>query len=554
MADAKPTFYITTPIYYVNDRPHIGHAYTTTLCDIAARFQRFAGRDVHFLTGTDEHGHKVEKSARDRGVSPQSLADANSAEFRKVLGLLNLTNDDFIRTTEKRHTTQVQAFVKRLIDSGDVYVGEYEGWYDEGQEEYVTDTKAAEQEYKSAISGKPLIKARERNYFFRLSKYQQSLEALFEAQPGFVRPEARRNEVLGRLREGLQDIPISRTNFTWGIPVPGDEQHVIYVWVDALFNYVTALGGAGQPDRARFWPADYHVVGKEILFFHAVIWPALLMALGMPTPKCVYAHSFWIAEGRKMSKSLGNFIDLEAVQDYTATFSLDAFRWFLVTQGPLGATDADFSRAKFIEVYNTDLANTLGNSANRVANMISRYFDGAIPDPQELRDMDLWACSPSENAAESQGFRIWKQGDQAISLKKQSELAVITACAFMERFDLVRGLSAGMDLVRAVDFWIDVTKPFSMAKDPSKRKHLASVLYQCAEALRIASLILWPALPAKIETLWKTYGLAIDPARGEFASLSAWGGTQPGTPVAKADPLFPRFIEPAPPASTPAKA
>ncbi len=541
MADAKPTFYITTPIYYVNDRPHIGHAYTTTLCDIAARFQRFAGREVHFLTGTDEHGHKVEKSARDRGVSPQSLADANSAEFRKVLGLLNLTNDDFIRTTEKRHTTQVQAFVKRLIDSGDVYVGEYEGWYDEGQEEYVTDTKAAEQEYKSAISGKPLIKARERNYFFRLSKYQQSLEALFEAQQGFVRPEARRNEVLGRLREGLQDIPISRTNFTWGIPVPGDEQHVIYVWVDALFNYVTALGGAGQPDRARFWPADFHVVGKEILFFHAVIWPALLMALGMPTPKCVYAHSFWIAEGRKMSKSLGNFIDLEAVQGYTATFSLDAFRWFLVTQGPLGATDADFSRAKFIEVYNTDLANTLGNSANRVANMISRYFDGAIPDPgaQTPRGAQVCASIP---------------GADAFNWPKLCAEGACAAAGQYNRFELADALATGLDIVRKVDLYIETTKPFSLAKDTARRADLALVLYQCAEALRIASLILWPALPAKIETLWKTYGLTIDPARGEFASLSAWGGTQPGTPIAKADPLFPRFIEPAPPASTPAKA
>lgn len=541
MADAKPTFYITTPIYYVNDRPHIGHAYTTTLCDIAARFQRFAGRDVHFLTGTDEHGHKVEKSARERGVSPQSLADANSAEFRKVLGLLNLTNDDFIRTTEPRHTAQVQSFVKRLIDSGDVYVGEYEGWYDEGQEEYVTDTKAAEQEYKSVISGRPLVKARERNYFFRLSKYQKPLEALFETQPDFVRPEARRNEVLGRLREGLQDIPISRTNFTWGIPVPGDEQHVIYVWVDALFNYVTALGGAGQPDRTRFWPADYHVVGKEILFFHAVIWPALLMALGLPTPRCVYAHSFWIAEGRKMSKSLGNFIDLEAVQDYTATFSLDAFRWFLATQGPLGATDADFSRAKFIEVYNTDLANTLGNCANRVANMIGRYFDGAIPDPGAASPRGAQVCASIPGADVFHWPKLCAEG-------------ACTAAGQYNRFELADALTTGLDIVRKVDLYIETTKPFSLAKVPDRKADLALVLYQCAEALRIASLILWPALPAKIETLWKTYGLAIDPARGEFAKLSAWGGTQPGTPIAKADPLFPRFIEPASPASTSAKA
>lgn len=530
MSDVRTTFYITTPIYYVNDRPHIGHAYTTTLCDIAARFQRFAGRDVHFLTGTDEHGHKVERSARERGVTPQALADANSAEFRKVLGLLNLTNDDFIRTTESRHTTQVQAFVKRLIDCGDVYIGEYEGWYDESQEEYVTDSKAAEQEFKSAISGKPLVKAKERNYFFRLSKYQRSLEALFEAQPEFVRPDARRNEVLGRMREGLQDIPISRTNFSWGIPVPGDEHHVIYVWVDALFNYVTALGGAGQPDRSRFWPATYHVIGKEILFFHAVIWPALLMALSLPTPRCVYAHSFWIADGRKMSKSLGNFIDLEAVQDYASAFSLDAFRWFLATQGPLGATDADFSRAKFIEVYNTDLANTLGNCANRVANMISRYFDGAIPDPGSFSPRGASLCTSIPGA----------------EMFDWANYCAETACRAAgryDRFEIADAIAAGLEIVRKVDLYIETTRPFSLAKDVARRSELALVLYQCAEALRIASLILWPAMPTKIESMWRTYGLSIDPARGEFAKLSAWGGSLPGTPIAKTDPLFPRFIE-----------
>jgi len=286
--------YITTPIYYVNDRPHIGHAYTTTLCDVWARAMRVRGREVRFLTGTDEHGVKVEKSAAEKGVTPQQLADENSAEFRRVLKLFALTNDDFIRTTEPRHEQRVQALVKRLLDAGHVYLGEFEGWYDEGQEEYHTETKAKELDYRSAVSGRPLVRAKEQNYYFRLSAFQKPLERFFAEHPSFVRPQARANEVLGRLREGLQDVPITRTNFKWGISFPGHPEHVIYVWIDALFNYVTALGiGEGDPrgvehsDLARFWPAQYHILGKEILWFHAVIWPALLMALELPLPQCV---------------------------------------------------------------------------------------------------------------------------------------------------------------------------------------------------------------------------------------------------------------------------
>ncbi|MSR42363.1 MAG: methionine--tRNA ligase, partial [Phycisphaerales bacterium] len=340
MASARTPVSITTPIYYVNDRPHIGHAYTTTLCDVWARAQRLNGRDVFFLTGTDEHGAKVEKSARERGVSPQALADENSAEFRKVMALFGLSNDDFIRTTEERHESQVKLFVQRLLASGDVYLGEFEGWYDEGQEEYVTDTRAKELEYKSPISGKPLVRAKEHNYYFKLSAYQARLEQYFEAHPEFVRPEGRFNEVRGRLRDGLQDVPVTRTNFSWGIGMPNAPEHVIYVWIDALFNYTTALG-LGEPNgelakaRAKFWPPEYHVIGKEILWFHAVVWPALLMALGLPMPKCVYAHSFWISNGQKMSKSLGNFIDLPTIEEYFAKYGLDAWRWYMTTQGPL---------------------------------------------------------------------------------------------------------------------------------------------------------------------------------------------------------------------------
>lgn len=313
------TAYITTPIFYVNDKPHIGHVYTTTICDIWARFMRFAGHDVFFLTGTDEHGVKVEKSAREKGVSPQDLADENAAVFQNLLQQFDFTNNDFIRTTQPRHTTQVQQFVKRLLEQDDVYLGEYEGWYDEGQEEFIPESRAKDQEYKSTVSGKPLVRMKEANYYFRLSKYQQRLDELYASNPDFVRPEARRNEMLGRLREGLNDVPVSRTSFSWGIHVPGNEDHVLWVWLDALSNYITTIG-LGEPDgpvaadRAKYWPAEFHVIGKEILFFHALFWPAMLMALDLPLPKCVYAHSFWISEGQKMSKSLGNFIDLSTLR------------------------------------------------------------------------------------------------------------------------------------------------------------------------------------------------------------------------------------------------
>lgn len=516
-------FYITTPIYYVNDRPHIGHAYTSTVCDVAARFQRFLGRDVFYLTGTDEHGQKVEKSALERGIEPQALADENAAEFEQVMDLLHITNDDFIRTTQSRHVSQVQTFVKRLLESGDVYLGEYEGWYDEGQEEYVPENRAKDQDYTSVISGKPLVRATEKNYFFRLSAFQDRLAAHIDANPHFIRPDARRNEVLGRIRDGLQDIPMSRTSFKWGIGVPGDEEHVIYVWIDALFNYITALGlgdeSLPEAQRRDFWPAQFHVIGKEILFFHAVIWPCVLMALEIPLPQCVYAHSFWISEGRKMSKSLGNFIDLEQIQEYADEFSLDAWRWFMATQGPMGATDADFAQAKFIEVYNTDLANTLGNSINRVANMITKYFDAAVP-------------TPGNHVVE--GFDWPTLAGECID----------SATSHMDNLEIAAALHSGIELVRHVDAYIDRTKPFSLAKDPDRRDDLATILYNCAEALRIATLPMWCAMPNKIEGAWHVLGQSIDPSKDTLPELAQWGGLQPGTTVVKGDPLFPRYQPP----------
>ena len=366
-------FYITTPIYYVNARPHIGHVYTTTLADIIARYHRLKGDDVFFLTGTDEHGKKVADSAKEQGVSPQAFVDEIAGEFKQTFERMGFTHNDFIRTTEPRHEKLVQAYVQQLIDSGDVYLGEYEGWYDEGQEEYVTETNAKASDYKSPVSGRPLVRVKEKNYFFRLSKYEDAVRQHIEEHPEFIQPDARRNEVLGRIRDGLNDVAISRSTEPWGVPMPGDPDHSIYVWIDALFNYVTAIN---DDDRRHYWPCDVHLIGKEILWFHAVIWPAMLIALGRPLYHRLYAHSFWISEGQKMSKTLGNFIDLEKLDQYIDEFGLDALRYYLATQGPMGASDADFAHAKFVEVYNADLANTFGNSCSRVANMIGKYFSG----------------------------------------------------------------------------------------------------------------------------------------------------------------------------------
>ncbi|MCH2140296.1 MAG: methionine--tRNA ligase [Phycisphaerales bacterium] len=510
---------ITTPIYYVNDRPHIGHVYTTTICDVWARFMRLMGDDVFFLTGTDEHGQKVEQSAQAKGVTPQALADENSAEFRRVMGMFDLTNDEFIRTTDPRHESQVQSLVKRLMDSGDVYLGTFEGWYDAGQEEYYTETKAREVGHVSPISGQPLERATEENYYFRLSHFQDRLEALFAEQPDFVCPEARRNEVLGRLREGLQDVPISRTNFAWGIGVPDSPDHVIYVWIDALFNYITALGmGAPESDwfatRKQYWPATVQVIGKEILWFHAVIWPALLMALGLPLPKCVYAHSFWISEGQKMSKSLGNFIDLEQLTQYIDRYGRDALRYFLATQGPLGATDSDFSRSQFHETYTTDLVNTLGNCASRTSAMIGKYCEGICP-------TDTGACAGG-----------------GVEWATFTEDQVNQSIASMERFDLAGSIAAAMSIVRQVDAFINDTAPFKLAKDPAHTETVGNILYRCAEAVRIAACLLEAVIPEHVSQLREAWSLG-DPS-GELRTECQWGRLPTGSKIDKVA-LFPRL-------------
>jgi methionine--tRNA ligase len=545
-------FFITTPIYYVNDRPHIGHCYTTTVADAAARFARLLGRDVFFLTGTDEHGQKVEKSAAAKGVTPQQLADENAAHFQDAMKLIGSSHNDFIRTTQPRHTRQVQSAFKKLLASGDVYLGTFEGWYDEGQEEYVPENTAREKNY-TGFNGKPLVRANERNYYFKLSKWQPALEKFFAENPDFVRPAARFNEVLGRLKDGLQDVPVSRTNFSWGIPIPADGPggpgHVTYVWIDALLNYTTALGvidpkiaaELGVPaDRAKYWPAEVHAIGKEILWFHAVIWPALLMALGLPTPKCVYAHSFWISEGKKMSKTLGNFIDLPLMKAYIDRYTLDAVRWYLLVQGPIGETDADFSYVKFVETYNAHLANGIGNCASRIGNMVEKYFAGLLPSDQgdDSLSADVYNA-PSSAFSFPERFREFSRAFDEQTL--QADLSGMFWNATV--------------MVTRIDGYITASTPFKLAKEietnPNKRAQVGTILYRTAEAVRVASLYFFPAMPTKMAQLWKTWNCSPlnnpDDINSGFkaplAELAIFGGThalKPGQTIAKGDPLFMR--------------
>ncbi|MAG56157.1 MAG: methionine--tRNA ligase [Planctomycetes bacterium] len=519
-------FYVTTPIYYVNDRPHIGHVYTTTVADIVARYERLRGKEVFFLTGTDEHAAKVVDSAEAHDMTAQEWADRNAAQFQKAFEDLGMSHDDFIRTTEDRHKTRVLRYVQAMMESGDVYLGEYEGWYDAGQEEYLPENKAREFEFKSPINGKPLVKKSEKNYFFRLSGYSDGLLAHLDEHPDFLIPPARKNELIGRIEEGLNDVPISRTGADgWGIPMPGDETHTIYVWIDALFNYLTTVD---TDDRRAFWPCTMHLLAKDILWFHAAIWPAMLMALGkcpgyewVGLPGQVCAHSFWIAEGRKMSKSLGNFVDMERIQDYVERFGVDALRYFLAGYGPVGASDRDFAEARFIEAYNKELANVVGNGVNRVATMVGKYCDGTLPEP----------------------------GDpvpEAEDLRTSVHAAYDRYVPAMDSVRLDQAVEAAVDVFRAMDVFIDRTQPFKRAKDPAEAGTVRTILRECTEAIRIGSTLLSPIMPERMGEVWRRYGFA-EPAPGvdSMAAARAWSQVAGGTSVEKGDPLFARYQPPA---------
>jgi methionyl-tRNA synthetase len=516
-----PRFYISTPIYYVNDRPHIGHVYTTLIADVAARFHRLKGEDTFFLTGTDEHSTKVTEAARRNEMSVEDWARRNADAFKACFQTLGMSFDDFIRTSEQRHKDEVGLRVSQLLASGDVYLGEYEGWYDEGQEEYVTQTAAEESNFLSPINKRPLVRRREQNYFFKLSAYADELERLIESDEIKVQPPGRKQEMLSRIREGLNDVPVSRiSDETWGIQVPGQERHVIYVWIDALLNYLSAVDTDG---RRHYWPADVHLVGKDILWFHAVIWPALLLALRkrlgnewIAPPRRVYAHGFWIREGEKMSKSMANFVDLEEIDGYVAKYGLDAMRFFLVLAGPLGASDADFARERIHEAYSTHLVNTVGNSVSRTTTMIEKNFDNIVPAPLEHPE------SP-----------------------KQAVLALVEqALAAGEALAVDKMAASAVAIVREVDLFIQTTQPFKMAKDPAQHDAAGGVLYTCLESLRLASLFLWPVMPEKMAQVWQRIGCEhyLAPVAGNaLDQWCTWGGIVPGTNIEKGEGLFPRL-------------
>jgi methionyl-tRNA synthetase len=513
------TYYVTTPIYYVNDVPHIGHAYTTIAADVLARFHRLQNRPVRFLTGTDEHGVKIYKAAREKGTTPDKLGDQVVVHFQNLWKQLDITHDDFIRTTEPRHEQRVRELIRRLLERDEIYLGSYEGWYDEGQEEYVTESAARENEYRSAISGRELVKYSENNWFFRLGKWVPKLIEHIESNPEFIQPDARRNEVVSKLKQGVEDLCISRRRekLPWGVAMPNDDEHVVYVWVDALSNYINALGIPEVGDEhdgefAEYWPADAHLIGKDILWFHAVYWPCILMALDIPLPRCVFAHGWWTSEGKKRSKSLGNFISREVIEEICDEYSLDAFRYYLLRAMAFGA-DGDFSRDMFQQRYNTDLANGVGNLLSRTVNMIGRYFDGVVAEPGET----VPQAEPVMLSADALNTR---------------------AASLMDSFQLHAYLDAVMDLVDKTNKFIEATEPFRLAKDESQRDRLASILYTCAEAVRIVLLYLRPVMPETCQQ--GLTALGCPPGEGSLSSEGAWGQLPVGTLTEKIEPLFPR--------------
>jgi methionyl-tRNA synthetase len=508
-------FYITTPIYYVNAHPHIGHAYTTIACDTIARRQRLLGAETFFLTGTDEHGQKIERAAQAAGKTPQQYADEISAEFRRLWKRMGISNDDFIRTTEDRHKKRVQELFRKIRDNGYIYKGTYTGQYCVSDELYVDGAQPGD---PCPTCGRITETVKEENYFFKLSEFQDKLLALY-ADSEFIRPEARRNEVVSFVRSGLRDLSISRSTFTWGIPVPDDPKHVIYVWLDALANYITAIGyGSSHPGAQeafkKFWPADVQMIGKEIVRFHCVYWPAFLMAAGLPVPKAIVAHGWLLFEESKMSKSRGNIVRTETILD---VLGADALRYFLLREVVFGQ-DGSFSFDALVQRYNSDLANGLGNLASRTLTMINRYFKGEVPYPSR---------GASKTAA-----------DDAIA--ETARKTIREFGTLFDQFQFSRALEAAWALVAAVDKYIVENEPWSLGEkqDEDSRSRLATVLYTAAEALRIATALAYPVVPDAAAKIWLQLGLG-DIKKLALAEL-AWGQLPLGTRLGEVQPVFPR--------------
>ena len=507
-APKRPCF-ITTPIYYVNDRPHIGHAYTSLAADVLARWRRLEGRDVFFLTGTDEHGQKVEKAARDAGQDPQAFTDTVSQHFRDLAVKMGFSIDSFIRTTEPRHKHACAALWEKLQANGEIYLGHYEGWYAVRDEAFYGPDELTERDgVRYAPSGAPVEWVREPSYFFRLSNWAERLLAFYDANPDFILPASRRNEVIAFVKSGLGDLSISRTSFRWGVPVPGDPQHVMYVWLDALTNYITAAGYPDNPAAfAKWWPADIHFVGKDILRFHAIYWPAFLMAAGLEPPKRVFAHGWWTNEGQKISKSLGNVIDPVALVD---EFGLDPIRYFLLREVPFGQ-DGDFSRAALIGRNNGELANALGNLANRTLSLIQRNCDAKLPAPAQRAPSDAMLADPVNTLPAA-------------------------VAAHLDRQEFHLALEAVMSAVREANGYITVEQPWALKKsDPAR---MEAVLRQLHDALRVFATVLQPFMPTSMAKLLDQLGVP-EEARG-LADLST--PLPGGNALPPPEPLF-RKIE-----------
>ncbi len=505
-------FYITTPIYYVNARPHIGHAYTTIACDTIARRHRMLGNDTWFLTGTDEHGQKIERAAQAANKTPQQFTDEISAEFRALWERMGLTHDDFIRTTSPRHQLGVQALWRKIRDNGYIYKGTYTGQYCVSDELYVD---AVGPGALCPDCGRPTETVHEENYYFKLSAFQDQLIRLYTEQPDFIRPETRRNEVLSFVRGGLRDLSISRSTFSWGIPVPDDPKHVIYVWLDALANYITALG-YGSNDTSKFdkyWPADVHMIGKEIVRFHCVYWPAFLLAAGLPLPTSITAHGWLLFEESKMSKSRGNIVRAETIVE---VLGADALRYFLLREVVFGQ-DGSFSFDALVQRYNSDLANGLGNLASRTLTMITRYFKGEVPYPSQT------AHTPADAA-----------------IADAASKTIADCGTLFDQYQFSRVLETAWGLVSAVDKYIVENEPWALdeKKDEESRARLATVLYTSAEALRIVTALAHPVMPDATAKIWVQMGLG-DIKKFDLTQLQ-WGQLPLGTKLGEVQAVFPR--------------
>ena len=518
----KETFYITTPIYYPSGKLHIGNSYTTIACDAVARYKRLMGFDVFYLTGVDEHGQKIEKKAEELGVDPQEYVDKMAADVKKLWNTLDISYDKFIRTTDDYHKTAVQKIFQQLLDQGDIYLGEYEGWYSVSDEEYFTETQLAEvyrdEEGKviggKAPSGHEVELVKESSYFFRMSKYADRLVEYYDEHPEFIQPESRKNEMLNNfIKPGLEDLAVSRTTFKWGIPVTASPEHVVYVWIDALSNYITALGDSSDDDSLfqKYWPADVHMVGKEIVRFHTIYWPIMLMALDLPLPKKIFGHGWLMMKDGKMSKSKGNVVYPEMLVE---RYSLDALRYYLLRAVPFGS-DGVFTPEDFVSRLNYDLANDLGNLLNRTIAMINKYCDGLVPDYASK-------VTPFDSELSTTAANVVGRYHEA-----------------MDKMEFSTALSEVWTLISRANKYIDETQPWVLAKEEEKRAELNSVMVHLAESLRIVAILLQPVMTETPANIFQQLGLASvamdlkDLRFGEFPS-----GTKV---VAKGTPIFPRL-------------